>query len=53
MSNFEDQLEVIRGELYDETKDMTNAEAARFVNDTARPIAAKYGITIIKEPHFR
>jgi hypothetical protein len=53
MSNFEDQLEVIRGELYDETKDMTQQDAINHVNDTARPIAAKYGITIIKEPHFR
>jgi hypothetical protein len=52
MNNFEDQLDIIRAELYEETKDMTNAEAARFVNETARPIAAKYGIKIIKEPHF-
>jgi hypothetical protein len=52
MTNFEDQLDVIRAELYEETKDMTNADAARFVNETARPIAAKYGIKIIKEPNF-
>ncbi|MDR3283898.1 MAG: hypothetical protein LBS97_01825 [Treponema sp.] len=52
MNNFEDQLDVIRAELYEETKNMTNADAARFVNETARPIAAKYGIKIIKEPNF-
>jgi hypothetical protein len=52
MNNFEDQLDVIRAELYEETKDMTNADAARFVNETARPIAEKYGIKIIKEPNF-
>jgi hypothetical protein len=33
--------------LYEETKNMTNADAARFVNETARPIAAKYGIKMI------
>jgi hypothetical protein len=52
MNNFEDQLDLIRAELYEETKNMTNADAARFVNETARPIAAKYGIKIIKEPNF-
>jgi hypothetical protein len=52
MNNFEDRLDVIRAELYEETKNMTNADAARFVNETARPVAAKYGITIIKEPDF-
>jgi hypothetical protein len=41
LNNFEDQLDVIRAELYEETKNMTNADAARFENETARPIAAK------------
>jgi hypothetical protein len=50
MNNFEDQLDVIRAELYEETKNMTNADAARFVNETARPIAAKHGIKIINNP---
>jgi hypothetical protein len=38
MNNFEGQLDVIRAELYEETKNMTNADAARFVNETARHI---------------
>jgi len=40
-------LDIIRAELYEETKNMTNADAARFVNEIARPIAAKYGIKAI------
>jgi hypothetical protein len=52
MSKFEDLLDQIRQDLYEETKDMTNVEAARFVNETARPIAAQYGIEIIKAPGF-
>jgi hypothetical protein len=46
MDGFEDELDDIRAELYEETENMTNDEATQFVNDTARRIAAMYGIKI-------
>jgi hypothetical protein len=52
MNNFEDQLDKIRVELYEETKDMAKQDAINHVNNTAKRIAAKYGIKIIKEPNF-
>jgi hypothetical protein len=52
MNNFEDLLDKIRLELYEETKDMAKQDAINHVNDTAKRIAAKYGIKIIKEPDF-
>jgi hypothetical protein len=52
MNNFEDQLDKIRLELYEETKDMAKQDDINHVNDTAKRIAAKYGIKIIKEPNF-
>jgi hypothetical protein len=52
MNNFEDQLDKIRLELYEETKDMAKQDAINHVNDTAKRIAVKYGIKIIKEPDF-
>jgi hypothetical protein len=52
MNNFEDQLDKIRLELYEETKDMAKQDAINHVNNTAKRIAAKYGIKIIKDPNF-
>ncbi|MHC6204738.1 hypothetical protein ACYULU_16290 [Breznakiellaceae bacterium SP9] len=52
MNNFEDQLDAIRTQLYEETKDMPKLEAIQFINEHAKKIALKYGITILKEPHY-
>ena len=46
--NFEDLLDAIRVELYEQTKDMTNSEAARVTNEHAKKIAEEYGIKIVK-----
>ena len=46
--NFEDMLDAIRVDLYEQTKDMTNSEAARVINEHAKKIADQYGIKIVK-----
>jgi len=47
-NDFENQLDKIRVELYEQTKDMTNADAAKAANDHGQKLAAKYGIKIMK-----
>ena len=49
MNNFEDELDKIRIERYEEMKDLSNAEAVRIVNERARKIAEQYNIKIIAE----
>jgi hypothetical protein len=52
MNKFEDQLDEIRTQLYEETVNMPKKEAINFVNDNAKRIALQYGIKIVKEPNF-
>jgi len=46
MNNFEDQLDVIRIKLYEETKAMDKEEIIASVNSHARKIAREFGIKI-------
>jgi len=46
MNNFENQLDAIRMELYEETKGMKTEEIIRSVNSHAKKIADEYGIKI-------
>ena len=45
-TNFEDQVDAIRIALYEQTRNMSNDEAAQHTNDKARRIAAQFGIRI-------
>ena len=46
MNDFENQLDVIRVEMYERTKNMKNVEAVKAANDHGKALAAKYGIKI-------
>jgi hypothetical protein len=48
MSDFEDQLDLIRIKLYDETKGMDKEEIVENVNSHAKKIAQQFGIKIEK-----
>jgi hypothetical protein len=47
-NEFENQLNNIRIELYEKTREMTNSEIARLTNENAGRIAAQFGITMTK-----
>lgn len=44
---FEDELDAIRLELYDETKSMTPEERVAYVNAMAEPIIKEYGLKTV------
>ena len=46
MNNFENQLDVIRIQLYEETKEMDKEDIIRNVNSHAKKIAQEFGIKI-------
>jgi hypothetical protein len=46
MNNFEDQLDVIRLKLYEETKEMDKEDIINNVNSHAQRIAQEFGIKI-------
>jgi len=46
MNNFENQLDVIRIKLYEETKEMDKENIIRNVNSHAKKIAQEFGIKI-------
>ena len=48
MNDFENQLDTIRVEIYEQTKHMSNAEAVKAANDHGRELAAKYGVKVVK-----
>jgi hypothetical protein len=48
MNDFENQLDKIRVDLYEQTKNMDNSEAVKAANDYGNALAAKYGIKIVK-----
>ena len=47
-NNYEDMLDAIRIDLYEQTKDMTNSDAARVTNEHAKKIAEEFGIKIVR-----
>ena len=47
MNNFENQLDVIRLKLYEETKEMDKEDIIRNVNFHAQRIAQEFGIEIV------
>jgi len=48
INDFENQLDKIRVEIYEQTKDMKNAEIVMAANNHGRALAVKYGIKIVK-----
>jgi len=56
MNNFEDQLDIIRIELYEKTKEMDKEDIIRNVNSHAQKIAQEFGIKIesmVNEKYFQ
>ena len=47
-TDFENQLDIIRVDLYERTKNLTNSEVVRITNENARRIAEQYGIKLTK-----
>jgi len=47
--NFEDILDSIRVELYEQTKELKNKEVVEATNLNASRIAEQYGINIVKK----
>jgi len=47
-NEFENRLDAIRVELYEETRHMSNADAAKAINKSGRRIAGKYEIPLVK-----
>ncbi|MDR1930301.1 MAG: hypothetical protein LBQ44_06675 [Treponema sp.] len=48
MNNYEDELDRIRIQLYEETKNLDKASLVKAVNAKAKKIADEFGIKIIK-----
>jgi len=56
MNNFENQLDVIRVKLYEETKEMDKENIIKHVNSHAQKIAQEFGIKIenkVDEKNFQ
>jgi hypothetical protein len=49
MDNFENQLDKIRIQIFEETKNMENSEMTHMINEHARQIAKEFGIRMIKD----
>ena len=49
MTKFEEELDQIRIEIYEELKDLTNAESSKIIGERAREIAEQFQIKIIAE----
>jgi len=47
--NFEDELDRIRIEIYNEWKDLSSAEVAKLIGERTRKIAEQYHIELIEE----
>lgn len=48
IDSLEDEIDAIRIQLYEQTKDMTDAEQIEFFNKGARDIMGKQGLTNVK-----
>jgi hypothetical protein len=53
MNNFEDELDKIRVQLYEETKDLDKASLVKIVNSNAKKIADEFGIKIMNLPALK
>jgi hypothetical protein len=53
MNNFEDELDRIRIQLYEETKNLDKASLIKRVNSNAKKIADELGIKIIKTENIK
>ena len=51
MDNFEDELDRIRVELYEEWKDLSDAELSKLIRERTQKIAEQYNIKIIPESY--
>ena len=51
MSNFEEELDKIRVEIYEEWKGLSNAEIAKLVRERTREIVKQYNIKTIPESY--
>jgi hypothetical protein len=49
---FEDWLDETRVRMYEETKNMSNADIGKLISDSARAAAEEYGFQIIKESPY-
>jgi hypothetical protein len=49
---FEDWLDETRVRMYEETKDMSNADIGKLISGSARAAAEEYGFQIIKESPY-
>jgi hypothetical protein len=49
---FEDWLDEIRIRMYEETKNMSNADIGKLISGSARAAAEEYGFQIIKESPY-
>ena len=49
MNNFEEELNKIRVEIYEELKNLTNEESSKLIGERARKIAEQFNIRIIAE----
>ena len=47
-NDFERQLDEIRIDLYERTKDLTNGETVHITNENAKKIAERHGIILTK-----
>ena len=47
MSRFEDELDKIRVEMYEELKDLSNAESAKVIGERVRKTVEQFHIKII------
>ena len=52
-NNFEGQLDKIREEHYEKTKELTNEELARSINENGRRIAQQHGIKVVSASEVR
>lgn len=52
-SDFENQLNAIRIELYEQIKDMSSVEAVNAINESGERIAEKYGIVVEKSIGYK
>jgi hypothetical protein len=49
---FEDWLDETRVRMYEETKNMSNADIGKLISGSARAAAEEYGFQIIKESPY-
>lgn len=48
-NDFENQLDTIRVEMFEQMKDLSQDEALALLNDKAKKLASEFGFTIVKD----